>query len=179
MRNCRNKLGDCFAKPRKNSLLTLSHSITCAISILIVMHYLLMCYFSFCGARADMSKFEGLGFSYSFLYHLQRNSFPKAVQMAGVVTVELLFYLILCHRAERKKHSYGSIMYFFVLLMIHIGLWCYVAKMEFPELPPYITANGVNMSHYIFLSITAVQSIVYSVLYFVRVRIVYRKQING
>ena len=81
----------------------IAHRLCCLFSGLIVAHCLLMCIFSFSGARADLAKYRDLGFSYSFGYFLIENNFPEALQSFLPILAEFLLYLMLHRRAERMK----------------------------------------------------------------------------
>lgn len=161
---------DRLGNSKRPDFLSLFHRVTCVFGVLITAYYLLMCISSFTSAMDDMRKYGGLGFSYSFPYYLIRNSFPKTMGMALPVTTEFLIYVMLCRGKDQKKSHRGEVTYFSILLVFHVVIWLYVNSLDFPESPPYITEEGVTIDYCVFASITMLQTVVYFVLYLLRVR---------
>ena len=146
------------------------HRLCCLFSGLIVAYCLLRCVVCFSGARDDWELFSALGTEYTFGHYLIENSFPEAVQEFLPIFAEFLLYLILYRRAERKKHPGTAAWYFGLMVLLHVLLFAHAVSLDFPEVPPYVTAAWISRIYYLFARTTLAQSVFYLAAYLLHIR---------
>lgn len=121
--------------------------------------------------------YRDLGFSYSVGYFLIENNFPEAVQELLPMLVEFLLYCILYRRAERMKHPGAAAWFFGIMVLLHGILFAHAASLDFPEEPPYVTAEGLSRVYLLFAHTTLIQSVGYLIAYLLHLRdFPYRKK---
>lgn len=148
----------------KQDLLYRSHGAACRLIGLLILYCLLCCIGSWQGALQDMDKFRALGSSRPFGYYLETNDFAGNAGMLVSVSAELLLYIVLCRRAERR-----TLWYFAVMLVLHGAAWLHSHSLG----PVYLlyTAVGKWAVYYRALAnISILPACTYFILYAMRVR---------
>lgn len=161
---------DIPGKPYKEPyFLSISQRIVCALCVIPIVYYLLMCYFSFSGAFDDWHKFKDLGFSYSFQYHLNKNDFLEDFVPFLCAAIEFVMYIVQYHRAEKKKPFSASVWYFSFMLVIHAAIWLHASSLLLPDSPPYDTAYFQAVRYRRFARMTILPSVAYFLMYLLRI----------
>lgn len=153
IRNCLNK----------STILKVLHGIACALGSLVAAFGLLTCVCQFYSALCDLRRHSGLGFSYSLQYFLRKEYFGAWVVFFLVVTGELVLYIFLCHRAEKKEPISWGVWYLGTTLAIHAAAWISFYSLQIPI--PYLFDS--DKVEWLF---TILPSIAYFTLYLMRVR---------
>ena len=86
------------------------------------------------------------------------------------IFAEFLLYLILYRRAERMKHLGTAAWYFGLMVLLHVLLFAHAVSLDFPEVPPYVTAAWISRIYYLFARTTLAQSVFYLAAYLLHIR---------
>lgn len=146
------------------------HRIACVYGTLISVFCLFRCYLSVANALQDVHKFEHTGTFPYFLYFLDEYQFLEAVCTFLLMTVELLLYVSQYRRAEHKKPFRGYFGYFTIILVLHVTIWLHANSLPLPDFGPSSVAEEAGMHYRFFANVTVSPSIVYFILYTLRVR---------
>ncbi len=120
----------------KSTILKILHRIACALGSLVAAFGLLTCVCQFYSALCDLRRHSGLGFSYTLQYFLRENHFGAWVVFFLLVTVELVLYIFLCRRAEKKEPISWGVWYLGTMLAIHAAAWINYYSQQIPI--PYL-----------------------------------------
>ncbi len=161
---------DHHQKAGKPNALFALHRIACVYGTLITVFCLFRCYLSIANALQDIRKFEHTGTFLYFLYFLDKYQFLEAVCTFLLMTVELLLYVSQYRRAEHKEILRGCFWYFFVIIALHIIIWLHAHSLALPDFGPSSVAEEAGMHYRFFANMTVSPSIVYFILYSLRVR---------
>lgn len=148
----------------------LAHRLSCTLSGLLIVYYLIMCIFSLSGALDDMELYEGLGFSHSFGYHLIENYFLEIIQMFLPVTAKFFVYLILYHRTEKMKFRGIGLCYFGVAVLLCTFMFAHALSLDFSKLPPYTATDDMRRNYYRLSRTMMLQSAGYLISYLLHVK---------
>lgn len=151
------------------------HWVTLIFCTLLVLWFLLMCYFAFSGAWDDFEKFKDLGFSYSFWHHLFQNSFFEQLIFFICLGVELMLYCLQYHWLSAWKTGKLSIWYFSAVFLLHIILVVYASSLALPAAPPYDSGDYPAAYFRHFANTTVLPAALYFLSYLLR----YRKEKAG
>lgn len=155
-------------KSREPDLLIRLHNSACILCTLHAARCLLMCILTALNAWQDVCKFEGIRASRPFHYYLTDNNFGEYMGIFLWVSAELILYIALCRRAEQKKSSWGSIVYFLCMLVFHIIVWL-KAHYLIPGYPLQFPNEDELVFFYRFAEVTILPAVVYFALYLFRV----------
>jgi len=153
----------------KSNIFKILHRITCALGLLLAAYGLLMCIFTVLDALDDLQIYTDLGFSYTLQYFLREENFWACAVFFLVVTGELVLYIFLCRRAEKKEPISWGVWYFGTLLAIHAAAWINFYLLQIP-IPYLFDSDDVEWLYRAFVEFTTLPSIAYFSLYLMRVR---------
>ena len=156
--------------PEKQDLLSILHRTACILFTVLAAWCLLRCCLAVSLSLQDLRKYGGLGFSYPFTYYLKENYFLENVVMFVCVAAELGLYILQCRRAEECIPFRGSIPYFSLLLVIHVGLCLHACSLPRPEFFPSTPAEEAIAHYHYWATLTVAPSITYFILYLLRIR---------
>lgn len=160
---------DYSRKSGKPDFLSILHRIACVYGTLITVFCLFRCCLSVVNALQDVHKYDHTGTFPYFLYFLDEYQFAEDVCIFLLMTAELLLYVAQYRRAEQRKPLWGSILYFIVMLVLHTAIWLHADSLPSPDWPYEVTDEAV-MHYRFFANVTVSPSIVYFVLYLLRMR---------
>ena len=152
----------------KSDFLSRFHRFVCIFSLILTAFCLLRCIASYEGALQDMRKYEGLGFSYPVQYYLEKNCFLVIVGQFLWVTCEFLLYIVQCRWAHQKKSLWGSLWYFYVMLVFHTATWLHANSIVQGYPPPASTCRLV-LDYRTLANISILPALLYSLSYTLRV----------
>ena len=150
-------------RPEKQEWLSQCHTAACSLIVLLAIYCLLACIGSWQGALQDMEKFHALGSSEPFWYYLKQNDFGAMVVMLASVSGELLLYILLCRRAERRR-----LWYFAVMLVLHGAAWLHSHSLG-PAYMLYASVGEWAVHYRAIANIGIFPAVVYFALYAMRV----------
>ena len=157
-------------KPRRTDLLTVLHHIAFIFGILITVDYLVTCCCSILDAIDSFQFYKAFDEPYSFAHCLNENSFASKLRMFLVVFFEFLLFVLLYRRMKINKNLPVSISCFSAILVLHTIIWLHASSLDFPESPPYITADGIGFDYYIFAVASMCASAAYLITYLLKIR---------
>lgn len=160
-------------KPRKKGnadILTILHRIVCISSILISAICLLRCCCTILDAIDDYQFYKAFNKPQSFSNCLDESLLASTLRMFLVVFFEFLLYVLLYRRIKINKKLPFCILYFSAMLVLHTVICLHAGSLDFPESPPYITADGVGFDYYIFSVTTIWTSAAYLITYLLKIR---------
>ena len=168
---CTNMIvSDDHSKSKKTDLLSYLHRTACMYGTLFVIFCLSRCYLSFANALQDVHKFEHTDTFTYLLYYLGEYQFLETVCSFLLVMTELLFYVAQYRRITQGKPLRGGIGYFFVMLVIHTAICLHANSLPLPDFGPSSVAEEAGMHYRFFANVTVSPSIIYFVLYLLRLR---------
>ena len=146
------------------------HRFCCTINTLIVIYYLLMCYFSFSSALDDMNKYRKLGFSHSFSHYLIENALLKNLCFFVPALAEFFLFLFLYRHTGKRKDNRRIIFYSCLFVFFHTSILLHGVSLDFPQSPPYVTTDGIGKDYYDFACITGFQSVLNLISHLVHIK---------
>lgn len=152
----------------KPDLLSGLHRTACVLFTILAGWCLLRCFLSFSLAWDDARLFGDLGFSRPFSYYLRDYYFLENIVMFALVTAELALYLLLCRRADQYIPFRGSILYFAVVMAIHVALCIHANTLPRPEFYASTPAEEAITRYYYWATLTVTPSVAYFALYLLR-----------
>lgn len=149
--------------------LKILHRTTCILSTLLIVLSLFSCVCRFLMALVAFHDQRAQGFSYSLPFYLRDTYFYLNTAFFLLATVELVLYVFLCHRVEKKGTIQWGVWYLGVILLIHAVACIHAYLLPIPRFSVDV-ADEAKMTYRIFVSLTTLQSIPYFILYLIRVK---------
>lgn len=159
-----------YSKSQKLELLRKLHMIAWLFGALLSLYCLLRCIAALDGAMKDFSKFRDLGFSRTFHCHLQNNGFYREIVPLLGVGLEWFHFSLQFYRADKYNQKASSIWIFSFLLIVHITMWLNSRVLPLPDLPAWELVDFPVVQYRRFANMTILPSIIYFMLYLLRIR---------
>lgn len=166
---CAYRPDDHLIPPKKTGFSSVLHRISCIIGIIITIFCLFCCYLSVANALQDVRKFEHTGTFAYFLHFLDEYDFAETVLIFLLMAVELLLYLVQYRRAAQKQLFRGSILYFTVIMVLHLICCLHANALPLPDFGPANAAESAGMWYRHYTNVTISPSIGYFISYHWRI----------
>lgn len=144
------------------------HRTTCILSTLLIACSLYMCVCRFVISLIIFRTENVPDNSYSFQFWLRDTNFYLNAVFFLLATVELVLYVFLCFRAERKCAIRWGIWYLGVMLAIHAVICIHAYSLPIPKFV-VMAEDEVKKEYRFFASLTALPAALYEILYIWRI----------
>ena len=156
---------------KKRELLPVFHRVVCGYSALTAAYWLIMCILAVLNALQDIEKFEGLRAPQPIWSHLRNYYFLECVVFFLMLAFELFMYITKSRRVTRTKSYVSNVVYFAVMLLIHVALWIYHHILTSAYVQPF-TGREERMVFYRTFSDDAIlPAALFLILYVSRIKI--------
>ena len=158
----------CFGEDSENNSTSqnifIPHVVGLEYGILVIALCLFCCYMSWGSALDDTFKFDHTHTFHHFLYNFREHHGLEYFFILLLAVAEWVIYMLLYRRAKRRGKYWGSILYFTVLMILHVGICLHANSLTVPN-PVPDAAIELGLVYCSFANITVSPSVVYCAVY--------------